>query len=89
MAKTPVVTKEKAKTYTVWAKFNGEEITVKTNDIDEAIKAMKPSWLHTEVYFTVSKGKVSSERKLALVNAKRVFSDDLEREMFINNLLLV
>jgi len=81
MATTP-------KAYSVWAKFNGVEIKKKTDDLDKTIKEMKPDWLHTEVYFKVTKDKVTSERHLNLIQAKRMFSDDFNREVFINNLLL-
>ena len=76
------------KTYSLWAKFNGLEVRRRTNDLNETIKTLKPDWLHTEVYFKVKKGDTPSERHLNLIQAKRVFSDDFHREVFINNLLL-
>lgn len=84
---TPKKTPEK-KEYSVTAKFNGKIYRKRTNDLNETIKQLKPDWLHTEVYFTVKKGKAVSERRLSLIQAKRVFNVDVNREVFINNLLL-
>ena len=81
MATTP-------KLYSVEAKFNGKTFKKRTDDLMQTIKDLKPDWLHTEVYFIVKKGDMQSERHLNLVQAKRVFSDDFNREVFINNLLL-
>lgn len=77
-----------AKLYTVIAKINGETVTKKTDDLDKTLAGLCPDWLHTDVFITVKKGKVESERHLSLRNAKRMFRDDFVREVFINNLLL-
>lgn len=82
-------TTNRKKTYSLIAKFNGETYRKRTNDLNEAILALKPDWLHTEVFMTVKKGKVESERYLNMKQAKRVFNDDMTREIFINNLYLV
>ena len=76
------------KEYSLWIKFNGIEKRKRTNDLNTTIKELKPDWLHTEVYFKVKKNGVTSERHLNLIQAKRVFNDDFNREVFINNLLL-
>lgn len=78
-----------SKLFTVKAKFNGETVTKRTDDLNETIKSLCPDWLHTEVYLTVKKGKNESERYLGLRQAKKVFNDDDTREIFINNLMLV
>jgi len=75
-------------TYSLEAKFNGTTIRKRTKDISETIKALKPDWLHTDMYLTVKNSKKTAERYLTLKNAKRVFNDDVTREVFINNLLL-
>lgn len=77
------------KTYSLWVKFNGIEKRKRTDDLNETLKSLKPDWLHTEMYVKVKKGDTTSERHLNLVQAKRMFSDDLSREIFINNLHLV
>lgn len=76
------------KTYSLTAKFNGTTVTKRTDDLNETIKSLKPDWLHTEVYMTVKKDKQVAERYLGLINAKRVFNNDINREVFINNLML-
>lgn len=73
--------------YSLTAKFNGHVYRKRTSNLDETIKALKPDWLHTEVFFTVKKGKNESVRRLSLIDAKRVFSIDTSRQVFINNLL--
>lgn len=76
------------KTYSLTAKFNGKTVTKRTDDLNETIKSLKPDWLHTEVYFIVKKDTQVAERYLGLVQAKRVFNNDINREVFINNLML-
>lgn len=76
------------KTYSLWVKFNGIEKRKRTDDLNETLKSLKPDWLHTEMYVKVKKGDTTSERHLNLVQAKRMFSDDISREIFINNLHL-
>jgi hypothetical protein len=86
--KPKTTTKAKPKKYSLKMTFNGEEFNTKTNDLDDAILSLKPELLHTEVYVTATKGKEESERRLSLTQAKRVFRDDLVRQVFIHNLLL-
>lgn len=76
------------KTYSVDFKFNGETITKRTSDIKQTLEAIRPPVLLTEMYVTVKNGKEKIERKLNLHQARRVFQDDIMREIFINNLLL-
>lgn len=76
------------KTYSLWVKFNGIEKRKRTDDLNETLKSLKPDWLHTEMYVKVKKGDTTSERHLNLIQAKRMFSDDISREIFINNLYL-
>ncbi len=76
------------KTYSLWVKFNGIEKRKRTDDLNETLKSLKPDWLHTEMYVKVKKGDTTSERHLNLIQAKRMFSDDMSREIFINNLYL-
>lgn len=87
MLKTP-----KEKTYTVLIERNGETIKKRTKDIQKTIMESKPELLHTEVYITVSYGagkdKQVSERKLNLIQGRRLYLIDTMMEVFINNLLL-
>lgn len=74
--------------YSLKMLFNGEEFNTKTSNLDEAILALKPEVLHTEVYLTAQKGEEVSERRLNLHQAKRLFVDDITRQVFVQNLLL-
>jgi hypothetical protein len=68
--------------------FNGETHNKRTNDIGAALDAVRPPLLLTEMYVTVKKGKHVIERKLNLIDGRKLFSDSLSREIFINNLML-
>ena len=76
------------KKYGVTFLINGETKRKRTDNIEEAILAVKPEMLHTEMYITVKVGKNLIERKLPLINARKLFNDSTFREIFINNLML-
>ena len=84
----PTKKQTKPKAYSLLMTFNGETYTVETNDLDAALKAMKPDLLHTESYVTATKGEEVSERRLSRVQTQRMFLDDVTRQVFVNNLLL-
>jgi len=84
----PTKKQTKPKAYSLLMTFNGETYTVETNDLDAALKAMKPALLHTESYVTATKGEKVSERRLSRVQTQRMFLDDVVRQVFVNNLLL-
>jgi hypothetical protein len=69
-------------------KFNGFEEEKRTDNIDEAILSFKPEMLMTEMYITAKKGEMVSERKLTLVQGRKLFNNESFRQIFINNLLL-
>ena len=69
-------------------KFNGETVTKRTENVEEAILAVRPEQLHTEMYVTIKNGKQLIERQLALIPARKVFNDDFHRQVFIQNLLI-
>jgi len=83
------VTKKEKKDYLLEVVMNNETFTVETNDLNEALIAMKPEQLLSEVYVKVTKGEAVCERRLSLVEAKRVFQVEVNREVFVNNLLIV
>lgn len=85
---TKKATAKKELEYSVWVKMNGKEQTIETNDLEETIASLNVPWIHTEVYFKVSKGEKTAERRLLLNNAKRVLRNPFNRRVFINNLLL-
>lgn len=86
--KVTTSTENKKKLYSIKFLFNGEQYNKRTNDINQTILDVAPEVLYTEMYVVVKKGDVTMERKLNLTQAKRVFRDDIVREVFINNLLL-
>lgn len=73
---------------TISFKFNGETKSKRTEDVFKAIEAVKPPILHTEMYVTIKKNGHKIERRLNLVDARRVFRDEMARTVFINNLHL-
>ena len=74
--------------YSLTFKFNGEVKKKRTADIVKAIEEVRPPLLHTDMYVTLKKGKHVIERKLNLVQARKLFADALTREVFLNNLML-
>lgn len=74
--------------YSLTFKFNGEVKKKRTHDIVKAIEEVRPPLLHTEMYFTLKKGQHLLERRLNLIQARKLFADSLAREIFINNLML-
>ena len=76
------------KKYGVTFLINGETKRKRTDNIEEAILSVKPPLVHTEMFVTVKVGDNRIERKLNLINARKLFNDSLFREIFINNLML-
>lgn len=76
--------------YTLKMLFNGESFTKRTNNIEEAILDLKPELLHTELYFVLDKkgSEEPIERKLNLVQGRKLFINEDFRAVFLNNLLL-
>lgn len=72
--------------YTVTAKFNDEEKTVKGDDLNALLLELKPEQLYTDMFLTVVKGEATHERYLSLIQARMMFSDDLTREILINKI---
>lgn len=71
--------------------MNGETYTTGINgacDIKEAILSFKPEVLYTEVYVIVDDSGEVRDRKLTLIQGKKLFNDEDFIEIFINNLLL-
>lgn len=80
--------KQEPTVYSVKMKFNGEEYKTTNDSLEGAVLSLKPVQLHTEVFITASDGKTESVRRWSLIDAKRIFSDDMTRTVFCNNLLL-
>ena len=76
------------KPYSLTFIINGETINKRNADIDLAIMAVKPELVLTEMYVTAKRDKSMTERKLTMVQARKIFNDAMAREVFINNLQL-
>jgi len=84
--KTPVVPVAD-KRYTVTLSFNGEVFSKKTDNIDDAIMAMKPDFVHTDMFLEVKDGEFVLNRHLTLVQARLLFANEINREIIISNFL--
>lgn len=67
--------------------FNGVTFSRNTFDLKRAIIALKPEQLLTESYIIITKGDALFERKLTLVQGRKLFNDEQNLDIFINNLL--
>lgn len=75
--------------YNLTLKFNGETFNKRPKeDIRQAILSVKPSVLLTEMYVTLKKGSDVRERKLNLVQGRKLFNNEDFLDVFIMNLLL-
>jgi hypothetical protein len=74
--------------YTLTGQFNGTSVTKTNKDIEKGLLSLQPDFLHTEMYVTVKGKGGETERKLNLVQGRKLFADPQFREVFINNLLL-
>jgi len=73
--------------YTLELTFNGETFTKNTDDLKKAFMSMKPEFVHTEGYITISKGDAVFQRKLDLVKLRKLFANPEELDMFVDTLL--
>lgn len=74
--------------YIIELKLNGVTYVEHTDNIEEALMALKPDQVLIEMYVKVHNDKFSNERRLSLVQARKIFTDPIAREVFINNFLL-
>lgn len=80
----------RAKKYKLTMYFNGLVFNKQTDDIQKSILELKPEILYTEVYVSVrdNKTKEVTDRRLNLIQGKKLFRDETIMEIFINNLML-
>lgn len=88
VAKTKKKVVKKQPLYKLEMVFNGFSFKKRTDNIEEAILSFKPDVLYTDVYVIVTNKKEIIERKLNLIQGKRLFLNENIRAVFINNLLL-
>jgi hypothetical protein len=77
--------------YNLTLLFNGETFNKRATNLKEAILALKPEALVTEVYVKVKpvgSKEDDTERKLSLIQGKKLFNNEDFMTVFINNLLL-
>lgn len=77
------------KVYSVMAIINGETTNTNTDKLEETLLAMKPDLVLTEMYLTIERGKAKAERRLTAKQARSFFNDEIFRQVFMNNLLIV
>lgn len=82
--------KPRTKKYKLTMLFNGLSFNKQTDNIAETILSLAPEILYTEVYVIVrnNKTKEVTDRRLNLIQGKKLFRDETILEIFINNLLL-
>ncbi|MCK4518291.1 hypothetical protein KAT92_05945 [Candidatus Babeliales bacterium] len=80
--------KTKEKKYEIKMMFNGKVHKEKTDSLDKTIKGFAPAQMFSEMYVEARKGDMLSERRVTAVQARKIFADPIERQIFINNLLL-
>lgn len=68
--------------------MNGLEYNKRSADIGKAILSVKPEVLYTEVYVVIGKKGNTIERRLNLIQGRKLFMNDDFLEIFINNLLI-
>ncbi len=88
--KKPTQTTKKAdkpKDYKIEMFFNGAFFNAETDNVEEAIRALKPETLYTEIFITITKGEYVLDRRLTLTQGKRLFLNDEFMEVFISNIL--
>lgn len=70
--------------------FNGLSFIKQTDDITKTILELAPEVLYTEVFIIVrnNKTKEVTDRRLSLMQGKKLFLSETHLEIFINNLLL-
>lgn len=74
--------------YNLTLNFNGETFTKRPKDIKKAILSLKPEMLLTEMYVTLKNKKDIRERKLTLIQGRKLFNNEDFLDIFINNLLI-
>lgn len=80
----------KLKTFQLKGKINEVTFSKRTSDIKKTLLELKPDFVYTDTYFTLSTGtgakKIITERKLNLVQSKRLFNNEDVMDVFIQNL---
>lgn len=80
------------KKYSMILRINEVTYKKRTTDVKKTILSLKPDFVQTDTYITLSTGtganKISTDRKLNLVQGKKLFNDTDSLDMFVQNLLI-
>ena len=76
------------KKYNLEFYFNGNRFLKQTDDIEKTLLKIAPEQLYTEMYITASFEDMKTERKLNLIEGRKLFRDDTFRQIFIQNLTI-
>lgn len=80
----------KRKKYKLTISLNGKVINKQTDNIKDTLKNLSPEFLYTEAFFSIKDNKTKEviDRRLNLIQSRKLFNDDVFLDIFINNLLL-
>jgi len=70
--------------------FNGETFkksVMSKDNLKKAFMAMKPDFVHTEGYVSITQGGLVFQRKLPLIKLRKLFANPDELDMFIDPLI--
>jgi hypothetical protein len=76
-----------APTYNLKMTFNGETFNKKTKNLRTAIMSLKPDVLHTEAFIVIKNGEYVFERKLNLLQMKKLFNNEDVMNAFMTNII--
>lgn len=76
------------KSYSIQMIFNGKTFKKRTTDLAKAILSFKPDVVNTEGYITITKGEYVFERRLNLLQLKKLFNNEDILNAFITNILI-
>lgn len=82
-------TKTKKGEYKLTILLNGETYNIQTDDIKEAILALKPPKITNTVVIRAKRGKKVVEKKLFVFLARRIFFNPLATQFFAKSLALL
>lgn len=70
--------------YQVTVSMNNEALECETEDLKQVFLEFKPSDVHTEAYITIVKDGSDFTKKLSLTDAKKLFGDEQQLDIFLN-----
>ena len=80
------------KVYTLKGRINETPFSKRTSDIKATLLALKPEFVFTDTYIVLSTGagasKITTERKLNLVQGKKLFNSEDYLTVFLQNLMV-